>query len=79
RNMCACVETLIVSRYLNNPSILHAICNAHADATLVRGNLQGSHSFLVFYSFRNVSFFILSIDLVCCVPLLSFCLLLWFI
>jgi hypothetical protein len=39
------------------PSILHAICNAHAGATLVHGSLQGNHKFLVFYSFHNVSFF----------------------
>ncbi len=55
--MCVRVETSIVSRYLNNPSTLLAICTAHADATSVRGSLQGSHKFLVFYSFHNVSFF----------------------
>jgi hypothetical protein len=47
---------LSVSRY-QYPSILHAICNAHAGATLVHGSLQGNHKFLVFYSFHNVSFF----------------------
>ncbi len=66
----------IVSRYLNRPSIPNAICNIHADATLVRGSLQESHRFLFFYSFHIVS---LLIPMVCiaslsCVPLLSFCL-----
>ncbi len=75
--MCAYVDTSIVNRCFSDFSILHAICNAHGDATSVRGSLQGSHKFLVFCSFHNVSFLIpvLCIASLCCVPLLSFCLL----
>ena len=59
----------IVSRYLNNPSILNAICNTHADAALVRGSLQGSHRFLFFYSLHIVS---LLIPILCVASLVAF-------
>src|SRR5659263_725996 len=66
--------TSIFSSYLNNSSILQAICNFHADATLVRGSLQESHRLLVFYTFHKASFCSILV-LLRCVPLLSFCLL----